>query len=185
MNLENACAKINDVTHIDARKIREYILEHIDMIGIEKNLLRSRKSPGEITNDSPFNFPDDCLSFLIGIIKKRSSIPFKRMRQRKYIEADLDERVWVIDGWLNILRSLETPKNIIEKQGCLIDARLWVTYSWACGKLMNLHRELLDDIWISQDILAMDKRLLSQYIVKNSEQPDEELRELFDEFKEY
>ena len=31
----------------------------------------------------------------------------------------------------------------------------------------------------------MDKRLLSQYIVKNSEQPDEELRELFDEFKEH
>lgn len=170
---------------IDAAKIREYILEHLDMIGIDKNLLRSRKSAGELTSDSPYNLPDAALPFLTDIIKKRSTKPFKRMRQRRYTEAALTERVWVLDGWANVLRLLQKPQAIIDEQSYIIDERLWITYSWTCEKLHGLHQALLDEIWNAPFILFVDKRILSQYMVTHVEKPDDDLGDLFEEYKEY
>lgn len=170
---------------IDAAKIREYILEHLDMVGIDKNLLRSRKSAGELTSDSPYNFPDTALPFLTDIIKKRSTKPFKRMRQRKYTEAALDERVWVLDGWANVLRSIGKPQNVIDEQSSIIDERLCVTYSWGCEKLNGKHQDLLDAIWSVPFILFVDRKLLTEYIVANADHSDEELIDLFEEYKEY
>ena len=170
---------------IDAAKIREYILEHLDMIGIDKNLLRSRKSAGELTSDSPYNLPDAALPFLTDIIKKRSTKPFKRMRQRRYTEAALTERVWVLDGWANVLRILGKPQDVIDEQSRNIDERFWITYSWACEKLRGLHQALLDEIWNAPFILFVDKRILSQYMVMHAEKSDDDLVDLFEEYKEY
>ena len=67
----------------------------------------------------------------------------------------------------------------------IIDERLWVTYSWGCEKLNGKHQDLLDAIWSVPFILFTDRKLLTEYVVANAEQSDEELIDIFEEYKEY
>ena len=108
------CAEVDskdkDTTHKPGQ-VREKFTEIIAAVGMDGNMLKVNIEEGDdidaklaaVTNATPYVIPDKSAEFVLEILKKHTSSDFKKIRRGDFQKATLEELLWLINGFTEML----------------------------------------------------------------------------------
>ena len=144
-------SKDKDTTHKPGQ-VREKFTEIISAVGIDGNMLKVNIEEGDnidaklaaVTNATPYVIPDKSVEFVLEILKKHTSSDFKKIRRGDFQEASLDELIWLINGFTEMLEGLGYPKNQIMQQRMLMEKQLDVHIHASLDDIKKACEEILE-----------------------------------------
>lgn len=148
---EEVKSKDKDTTHKPGQ-VREKFTEIIAAVGIDGNMLKVNAEKGDdidaklvaVTNATPYVIPDKSVEFVLGILKKHTSSDFKKIRRGDFQEASLEELIWLINGFTDMLVGLGYPKNLIMQQRILMEKRLDIHIHASLDDIKKACEEILE-----------------------------------------
>lgn len=148
---EEVESKDKDTTHKPGQ-VREKFTEIIAAVGIDGNMLKSNIEEGDdidaklaaVTNATPYVIPDESVEFVLEILKKHISSEFKKIRRGDFQEASLEELIWLINGFTEMLVGLGYPKSQIMQQRALMEKRLDVRIHASLDDIKKACKEILE-----------------------------------------
>lgn len=152
---EEVESKDKDTTHKPGQ-VREKFTEIIAAVGIDGNMLKANIEEDDdidaklaaVTNATPYAIPDKSVEFVLEILKKHTSSEFKKIRRGDFQEASLEELIWLINGFVEMLTGLGYPQNLIRQQRTLMEKRLDI----------HIHASLDDIKKACEEILAQAEK---------------------------
>ena len=137
-------------------QVREKFTEIIAAVGIDGNMLKANIEEDDdidaklaaVTNATPYAIPDQSVEFVLEILKKHTSSEFKKIRRGDFQEASLEELIWLINGFVEMLTGLGYPQNLIRQQRTLMEKRLDI----------HIHASLDDIKKACEEILAQAEK---------------------------
>lgn len=144
-------SKDKDTTHKPGQ-VREKFTEIIAAVGIDGNMLKVNIEAGDdidaklaaVTNATPYVIPDKSEEFVLEILKKHTSSDFKKIRRGDFQEATLEELLWLINGFTEMLTELGYPKDQILYQKKLMEKRFNVHIHAAMDDIKKACEEILE-----------------------------------------
>ncbi|MCH5192589.1 MAG: hypothetical protein J1F11_01415 [Oscillospiraceae bacterium] len=119
---ESFCAKnpsTADVEH-DKDKVRDKYTEILDVVGIDKELLRAKEKvtdiDGRTVKSGTYIFPEQSVDFCATVIHKYTSSDFKELRKANFDKVTIGEIVFLIGGFRIMLRDLGYSEEVVLKQ---------------------------------------------------------------------
>lgn len=95
----------NENKYENINKIRDKYTEIINLIGIDKDLLKNKSSITTADNinlkKSSYIFPEDSINFCISLLEKFTTKDFKLLRKGKLQDINLDELSFIYNGLEN------------------------------------------------------------------------------------
>lgn len=129
----------NENKYENINKIRDKYTEIINLIGIDKDLLKNKSSI--ITADNinlkkgSYIFPEDSINFCISLLEKFTTKDFKLLRKGKLQDINLDELSFIYNGFKKMLQSLECPISKIFETMSVVDRKLLYSFRILSYKL--------------------------------------------------
>ena len=144
-------AKDHDTTHKPGQ-VREKFTEIISTVGIDGRMLKVNIEEGDdidaklaaVTNATPYVIPDESVEFVLGILKKHISPEFKKIRRGDFQEASIDELIWLINGFTEMLAGLGYSKSQIMQQRLLMEKRSDVRIHASLDDIRKACKEILE-----------------------------------------
>lgn len=201
---EEVESKDKDKSHKPGQ-VREKFTEIISAVGINGNMLKVNVEKGDdieiklaaVTNATPYVIPEKSVRFVVEVLKKHTSSDFKKIRRGDFHEASLDELIWLINGFTEMLEGLGYPREWVMYQRMLMERRFDISIHASmddikktCGEILEQAEKYAefsgnlnhDDRSFFLPFIANSLRGLSDYLTKvHSAYSD--IR--FDEISEY
>lgn len=148
---EEVESKDKDTTHKPGQ-VREKFTEIIAAVGIDGNMLKANIEEDDdidaklaaVTNATPYAIPDKSVEFVLEILKKHTSSEFKKIRRGDFQEASLEELIWLINGFVEMLAGLGYPQNLIRQQRTLMEKRLDIHIHASLDDIKKACEEILE-----------------------------------------
>ncbi len=116
-----------DAEH-DKDKVRDKYTEILEVVGIDKDLLRAKEKvtdiDGETVKSGAYIFPEQSVDFCTTVIQKYTSRDFKKLRRADFDEMAIDEVVFLVRGFSMMLRNLGHSEEVVLKQYNAMEIRM-------------------------------------------------------------
>lgn len=201
---ENICEVLNDkvkardqnplsqkiLNDRDMGKARDKFTELLDAIGLDRDLLKTDKAikdaDGRSVKSGSYIFPKGSVDFCADLILNYTSPDYKKMRKAKFEDMSLDEVIFLIVRFTDMLYDLGHPDEVVLEQYHAMRERMKLNQQLAVDEIETRFKELHElTKKYKEDYLAYsDKVYFLRYVANRIKETSRVIESVHESIKE-